>query len=269
MKIMKSMITVVSLAACLSVGSMSIQSNAFASNTSVKSAGGNKATDAIKPAKKENDHLKEINVAAGKTFDITLGENVTTGHSWSYVTDQNGIKLVAERGQESKQGEPFALGAGNEKTWTFKATKPGTYTLTFTYSRPWEKEQKAADTKVYTIKVTEQDKKAEKQKSPVLLGVDKVNSVKTGQCFSVNMEENTSTGYSWSYVTDQNGIKLVAEKSRKPKQGEPFTLGAGNEKTWTFKATKPGTYTLTFTYSRPWEKEQKPAQMLTYTVKVN
>ncbi|MFW5438617.1 protease inhibitor I42 family protein [Paenibacillus apiarius] len=268
MKITKSMITVACLAGCLSVGSMSIQGNAFASITPVKSVDGNKATDSIKPAKKENDHLKEINVAAGKTFDITLEENLTTGHSWSYATDQNGIKLVAEKGQEPKQSEPFALGAGNEKTWTFKATKPGTYTLTFTYSRPWEKEQKPAETKVYTIKVTEQDE-AEKQQSPVVLVADKVNSVKTGQFFSVNMEENTSTGHSWSYATDQNGIKLVAEKSQKPKQGEPFALGAGNEKTWTFKATKPGTYTLTFTYSRPWEKEQKPAQMLTYTVKVN
>ncbi|WP_412102468.1 protease inhibitor I42 family protein, partial [Paenibacillus alvei] len=56
---------------------------------------------------------------------------------------------------------------------------------------------------------------------------------------------------------------------RKPNQGEAFALGAGDEKTWAFKATKPGTYTLTFTYSRPWEKEQKPAKMLTYTVKVN
>ncbi|UNT71709.1 protease inhibitor I42 family protein (plasmid) [Bacillus sp. N447-1] len=150
MKIKKPMIIAGCLAGCLAVGSFSLMGSASASDAFVKPADSNKVIHSNKP-KQESDHLKELEVKAGKTFDITLEENLSTGYSWSYTTNTDSIQLVTENVKEPEQSD--AVGVPTKKTWTFKATKAGTYTLKFACSQTWEKGQKPAQTLTYTVKV--------------------------------------------------------------------------------------------------------------------
>ncbi|OMD36959.1 hypothetical protein BSK56_31780 [Paenibacillus borealis] len=267
MKITKSMITAACLASCLSAGSMSLAGKAFANISPVKVVDNVKVNKSNKSVQ-ESGHVKKV--AAGETFEITLEENASTGYSWSYAADGDTLELIAEKSKYPEQTDPPMVGVASQKTWTFKATKAGTYTLKFTYTQAWEKDQKPAQTVNYTIQVNKQGangSKAAKQQPLAVLKTGKVNTVKAGQPFHVKLEENTTTGYSWSYDINSNAVNLIAEENRFP---APINVdGAPGEKIWTFKAKKAGTYTLKFTYIQSWEKEQKPAQTVTYTVKVN
>ncbi|MEH6890303.1 protease inhibitor I42 family protein [Bacillus sp. JJ864] len=150
MKITKPMIIAGCLVGCLAVGSVSLTGSALANDAPVKPAESSKATHSNKPTQ-ESDHLKELEVTVGKTFDITLEENVSTGYSWSYTTNTDRIQLVSENVKEPEKSD--AVGMPTKKTWTFKATQAGTYTLKFDYSQTWEKGQKPAQTLTYTVKV--------------------------------------------------------------------------------------------------------------------
>lgn len=166
--------------------------------------------------------------------------------------ENNGVNLVTTKTENM-------VGASTQSTWTFCANKTGTYKIRFTYARPWEK--KASDVKSveYRIKVTGKD--ASTIGIPAL-DEDKLNIVNKGQKFSVVLEENASTGYSWSYTANKKVIKLKSKKTSN-------LIGAPVEKIWTFQANKSGNYKIKFTYSRPWEKDTAPAKTAEYSVNVS
>ncbi|MNW55336.1 Chagasin family peptidase inhibitor I42 [compost metagenome] len=211
-------------------------------------------------------HVKEV--AAGEAFKITLEENTSTGYSWSYTSDSDAIRLIAENSEAPAQTDPPMMGVSSQKTWTFKADKKGTYTLKFSYTRPWEKDVPAAETATYTIKVTDKASNS-KAEEIVTLKADGANSVKKGQKFNITLGENQTTGYSWSYTSDPDAIQLIAENSEAPSQTDTPMAGAPSQKTWTFKADKKGTYTLKFSYARSWEANAQPEQTVSYKVIVN
>ncbi|WP_138753969.1 protease inhibitor I42 family protein [Paenibacillus sinopodophylli] len=97
--------------------------------------------------------MNKISIEAGESFEILLYENTSTGYSWSYVTDEQGLHLASEYIKIPKADNEPLVGMGHEKVFRFKAMNPGTYLLTFTYSQPWDQGQKAAETKIYTVKV--------------------------------------------------------------------------------------------------------------------
>jgi len=109
-------------------------------------------TATVNPSKVAN---KKIEAVAGKTFDIKLEQNASTGYSWTYKADSQ-LKLVKASEQatpsKSKDGDPI-VGAPTNKTWTFKATKPGTYKVSFKYEREWEKGAKPVQTIIYTVHI--------------------------------------------------------------------------------------------------------------------
>lgn len=57
----------------------------------------------------------------------------------------------------------------------------------------------------YTIEVSNNNK----DNKTVMLKSSGVNKISKGQKFSISLEENASTGYSWSYSADNNAIKLA------------------------------------------------------------
>lgn len=78
------------------------------------------------------------------------------------------------------------------------------------------------------------------------------NTIKSGEEFQVILEENITTGYSWSYViSDESGIEAIEEKVLE-EDIEEEVLGAGGNKLWTFKALKNGSYQIEFTYRQSW-----------------
>ena len=78
-------------------------------------------------------------------------------------------------------------------------------------------------------------------------------TAKAGDTFTLSLEGNPSTGYSW-YQTEES--KTVAaqqgESSFKSSNSDPMVVGAGVTMAMTFKVLKSGTFTTE--YRRIWEK---------------
>ena len=88
-----------------------------------------------------------------------------------------------------------------------------------------------------------------------------------GETFPIELEENASTGFAWSYTIEpDSGVSLVEEEVIAP---ETDVIGAPSLRRWTFQADEVGTYTLTFTSARSFEDEStEPADTLTYSLTV-
>ncbi len=91
--------------------------------------------------------------------------------------------------------------------------------------------------------------------------------VQTGQEFSIRLDSNITTGYSWQLGAPLDGKVLVLVGSQ---YVEPKTdaVGAGGQEVWTFKAVAPGKTTIALNYLRPWEKDVAPAQTAAFAVTV-
>jgi predicted secreted protein len=85
--------------------------------------------------------------------------------------------------------------------------------------------------------------------------------------FSISLQQNASTGYSWSYKANTDTIKLVDQKTidNNPKG----LVGAPTKGVWTFKANSSGKYEIVFSYSRSWEKNKKAAKTIKYQITVS
>lgn len=63
---------------------------------------------------------------------------------------------------------------------------------------------------------------------------------------------NATTGYSWAQTQEGDSVALEKEYYAAPKT-EPPMAGQGGTQFYVYRAVKPGTTTITFTYQRPWE----------------
>ena len=110
------------------------------------------------------------------------------------------------------------------------------------------------------------EKKAFIGNAAVLIA-DTPGSIKAGGEFAVVLEENASTGYSWTYTMVPEGLATETGKqsfgtSEKPMMGAPVTT------VWKFRADAEGVLTLTYLYYRPWEKPESAVKRVTYTVTI-
>ena len=82
-----------------------------------------------------------------------------------------------------------------------------------------------------------------------------------GQTFTINLDSQTSTGYTW-YITEpimEDHIQLLG------KTVMPYRSPGSRGKTiFTFQAVKAGRATITFEYARPWSWDV--AQRCAYTI---
>ena len=91
-------------------------------------------------------------------------------------------------------------------------------------------------------------------------------TVTAGEQFSVSLESNPTSGYSWAIRISEGADKIliIGSEFAKTKPGKP---GEGGEQLWRFKALSSGDAELELFYIRPWEKEE-PAKTITFYVKV-
>lgn len=75
----------------------------------------------------------------GKEIELSLNGNVTTGYEWTYSVSEEGI--LTETQNEYLTEETELVGAGGVHVFSFKGEKEGKVTVTFVYSRSWEKEE--------------------------------------------------------------------------------------------------------------------------------
>jgi inhibitor of cysteine peptidase len=92
-------------------------------------------------------------------------------------------------------------------------------------------------------------------------------TVKTGDTFTVKLEGNPSTGFTWE-AKDLDTSILEQVGDPKFSGGVPGMVGSGGILTLTFKALQAGTTTLTLIYHRPWETDVAPIDTFLVTVTV-
>ena len=95
--------------------------------------------------------------------------------------------------------------------------------------------------------------------------------VKTGDVFTVALDSNATTGFSWTEqakIADGNILKQTGHEYIAPRANDdnkPVAGMSGIEEWW-FTAGQTGTTTATMSYSRPWEGGEKDARTFVLTV---
>jgi len=72
-----------------------------------------------------------------------------------------------------------------------------------------------------------------------------------GKTFTVSLESNPTTGYSWTAEVDSEFLKVADETFK----SDSNLIGAGGVQTFEFEALKTGQTKMTMKYMRPWENE--------------
>ncbi len=82
--------------------------------------------------------------------------------------------------------------------------------------------------------------------------------------FSIKLESNATTGYSWAVSVNEGcgNIYILGSEYVSLKEGK---TGEGGEQIWRFKTMNGGVIQLVFSYLRPWE-EENPAKILKFNV---
>jgi inhibitor of cysteine peptidase len=97
---------------------------------------------------------------------------------------------------------------------------------------------------------------------------DKDTSVtfKAGDKFSISLDSNPSTGYTWAIcITDgSENLLILNSEFASPRPPVP---GQGGTQIWHFKILSPGNIKIEFRYMQPWSDEE-PAKTLVFKVKV-
>lgn len=80
-----------------------------------------------------------------------------------------------------------------------------------------------------------------------------------GEEFTLVLESNRTTGYSWQLTKpfDEGIVRLISSEYKAP---ETRLIGAGNKEVWTFKAVGGGKTRIHMEYVRPWEKDTAPVR---------
>lgn len=87
-----------------------------------------------------NNHVEQdVTIKQPGSLIITLGANPTTGFQWAEnaVIAGNVMTQISHTYVEP-QADSGIVGAPGKDVWVFDSIEPGTATLTFEYSRPWE-----------------------------------------------------------------------------------------------------------------------------------
>jgi inhibitor of cysteine peptidase len=95
--------------------------------------------------------------------------------------------------------------------------------------------------------------------------------VKTGDVFTVALDSNATTGFSWTEqakIADGNILKQTGHEYIAPRANDDTRPVAGMSgiEEWWFTAGWTGTTTATMSYSRPWEGGEK--DVWTFVLKV-
>lgn len=96
---------------------------------------------------------------------------------------------------------------------------------------------------------------------------DTIIDVKAGETFTIQLEENPTTGYGWTVsVSDESIVKPGSDQYNTESSGEGLA-GAGGVHTYTFEALAKGAAQITFVYERSFE-ENSGIETVVYDVTV-
>jgi predicted secreted protein len=94
----------------------------------------------------------KIAAQSGKSFNIILKSNASTGYKWQLAEpiDKNLLELT---GSKYVYPGKDLVGAPGEEIWEFKALKSGKADIHFKYVRDWEKNTPPADKKDFVVEI--------------------------------------------------------------------------------------------------------------------
>jgi inhibitor of cysteine peptidase len=97
---------------------------------------------------------KQLEIASGSSFEVTLCSNPTTGFQWeeAQISNEAVLKQVDRQSISPESEPPPPPGTPGQEIWTFNAIQKGTSTVSIDYSRPWEGGEKGEWT--FTLAVT-------------------------------------------------------------------------------------------------------------------
>jgi inhibitor of cysteine peptidase len=100
------------------------------------------------------DNGKTNSVIAGQAIVVSLKGNITTGYGWELAgIDGKSVVPVGEIKYRADAHPEGMVGAGGVFQAKFKALKPGKTTIRLKYCRPWEKNEKPAESFAITLLV--------------------------------------------------------------------------------------------------------------------
>ncbi len=186
-------------------------------------------------------------VSAGKEFSLVLNENPTTGYTWKASFDGSYIEQTAS---DYAQASPSAIGSGGSRSFKFNALKKGLTPVTLLLQRSGDEIPREVE--VYLIAIDQ----------PVGGTITTEGSKETnvGEEFTLVLEENPTTGYTWEAVLDPAYLEQVSSDYSKSSTG---LIGGGGSRTFKFKAIKQGISAFALVLKRSWE--DVPLEIKIYT----
>lgn len=210
----------------------------------------------------ENNNNPQNPVITQNNFEINFDANATTGFSWSYTIDKEGIVELVRDEYIANSTDTLMVGVGGKQYYEFKGLSEGTAVITFTYSQSWDKESAPAQIIAYSLTVDNNLK---------VTAIKIENSPVTTifpNTYEVFLDANASTGFTWSYTMDNKDVvKEVGKEYIAPTDTE--LIGASGKQKFIYEGLKAGQVTLTFVYSRSWEKDVPPAETKTIDLLVD
>ena len=87
------------------------------------------------------------------------------------------------------------------------------------------------------------------------------------QEFTIALDSNPTTGYTWQESHDAAFLTLVEKKIEPGAKGKQGLVGAGGVENFRFKSLKAGKTQVTMTYKRPWETQSARQMIFTVDIK--
>lgn len=103
--------------------------------------------------------------------------------------------------------------------------------------------------------------------TPVYTETDRIIKTEADGQFTIALDSNPTTGYSWDFAGrfDEGVIALVDSRFQPP---ATRLKGAGGTQFWTFRALKEGKTEISLKYFRSWEKGIPPVRKAVFSITV-
>jgi len=93
------------------------------------------------------------------------------------------------------------------------------------------------------------------------LVADNLIRAELGQIFSISLESNPTTGYTWTVDFDQMFLSGGTESKSTINPTRPALIGAGGQQIFSFTPIKEGQTIISAVYKRPWEETAAEERM--------
>lgn len=209
----------------------------------------------------------EVNVKIGEDLYVELEEKASTSYVWeATITDENLIEKIGENTFDFKDED--LVGGSVTKVWKFKVKSSGVTKINFVQRDISNLELEQYE---YEFKINISDDLNTSFQN-YINGLQELKEaqekiIAIGETVYIQLEENASTGYMWTYNLEDGTIVEEVDKKSFSFVDEEI-VGAGVTKVWKFEAKKLGTTKINFVYAREFEEEYAGNEELEYIIKV-